>query len=58
MSSLRFPPPWSVEETAACFIVRDANIAKLRLTGEEPGGGRVALADCEAIFRAQETTSA
>ena len=19
----RFPPPWSVEETAACFIVRD-----------------------------------
>jgi hypothetical protein len=21
----RFPPPWSVEETAACFIVRDAN---------------------------------
>jgi hypothetical protein len=21
----RFPPPWSVEEQAACFIVRDAN---------------------------------
>ena len=21
----RFPPPWSVEETEACFIVRDAN---------------------------------
>jgi hypothetical protein len=21
----RFPPPWSVEETAPCFIVRDAN---------------------------------
>jgi hypothetical protein len=20
-----FPPPWSVEETDACFIVRDAN---------------------------------
>ena len=20
-----FPPPWSVEETNACFIVRDAN---------------------------------
>jgi hypothetical protein len=20
-----FPPPWSVEETAPCFIVRDAN---------------------------------
>ena len=23
--SRRFPPPWSVEETAPCFIVRDAN---------------------------------
>jgi hypothetical protein len=21
----RFPPPWSVEETDACFIVHDAN---------------------------------
>jgi hypothetical protein len=21
----RFPPPWPVEETVACFIVRDAN---------------------------------
>jgi hypothetical protein len=21
----RFPPPWSVEEQAACFVVRDAN---------------------------------
>jgi hypothetical protein len=21
----RFPPPWTVEETDACFIVRDAN---------------------------------
>jgi hypothetical protein len=25
MSSRRFPLPWSVEETNACFIVRDAN---------------------------------
>ena len=24
----RFPPPWSVEETAACFIVRDSGEAK------------------------------
>jgi hypothetical protein len=21
----RFPPPWTVEETASCFIVRDGN---------------------------------
>jgi hypothetical protein len=25
MSQRRFPPPWPVEETDACFIVRDAN---------------------------------
>ena len=25
MTPRRFPPPWAVEETNACFIVRDAN---------------------------------
>ena len=25
MPPFRFPPPWTVEETDACFIVRDAN---------------------------------
>jgi hypothetical protein len=25
MTGRRFPPPWSVEETDARFIVRDAN---------------------------------
>ena len=32
MTARRFPPPWSVEETDACFIVRDhdgRDIAKL-----------------------------
>ena len=24
-SPRRFPPPWSIEELAECFIVRDAN---------------------------------
>jgi hypothetical protein len=24
-SPRRFPPPWSVEESDACFVVRDAN---------------------------------
>jgi hypothetical protein len=23
MTARRFPPPWSIEETGACFIVRD-----------------------------------
>jgi hypothetical protein len=25
MPQRRFPPPWSIEELAECFIVRDAN---------------------------------
>ena len=35
----RFPPPWSVEETNACFIVRDANGQALAYVyfEEEPG---------------------
>jgi hypothetical protein len=24
-SPRRFPPPWSIEETDACYVVRDAN---------------------------------
>ena len=24
-STRRFPPPWSIEESAACFIVRDGD---------------------------------
>jgi len=36
---LGFPPPWSVEETAACFIVRDHGGQKLAYAycEEEPG---------------------
>ena len=35
----RFPPPWSVEETGACFIVRDATGQALAYVyfDEEPG---------------------
>ena len=29
MTARRFPPPWTVEETAPCFIVRDANAQAL-----------------------------
>ena len=25
METRRFPPPWSAEETEACYIVRDAD---------------------------------
>jgi hypothetical protein len=35
----RFPPPWSVEETDACFIVRDHNGQALAYVyyEQEPG---------------------
>jgi hypothetical protein len=38
-SARRFPPPWSVEETAPCFIVRDANGQALAFVycEDEPG---------------------
>jgi hypothetical protein len=25
MNARHFPPPWPIDETAACFIVRDGN---------------------------------
>jgi hypothetical protein len=31
IESLRFPPPWSVEELDACFVIRDHNGQKLAL---------------------------
>jgi hypothetical protein len=35
----RFPPPWTVEETAPCFIVRDNNGQALAFVycEDEPG---------------------
>jgi len=40
----RFPPRWSVEETQACFIVRDQGGQALAYVyyEEEPGRGSVA----------------
>jgi hypothetical protein len=37
----RFPPPWSVDETDACFIVRDANGQAVDYVycEDEPGRG-------------------
>jgi hypothetical protein len=40
----RFPPPWSVEETAPCFIVRDANGQALAFVYCEDEPGRRATA--------------
>jgi hypothetical protein len=44
MSQRRFPPPWSVEETAPCFIVRDANGQALAFVYCEDEPGRRAAA--------------
>jgi hypothetical protein len=40
----RFLPPWSVEETNACFIVRDANRQALAYVYYEEERGRRAAA--------------
>jgi hypothetical protein len=42
MNGHRFPPPWTVEELAACFVVRDHNGQQLAYVyfEEEPGDQR------------------
>jgi hypothetical protein len=40
VTARRFPPPWSVEENAACFIVRDANGQALAYVNFEEEQGR------------------
>jgi hypothetical protein len=40
----RFPPPWTVDETDACFIVRDANCQALAYVYFEDEPGRRAAA--------------
>jgi endonuclease YncB( thermonuclease family) len=39
MTPRRFPPPWSVEEQDACFVVRDQNGQQLAYVffEDEPG---------------------
>ena len=50
MTARRFPPPWSVEEQAACYVVRNCSGQKLSYVYyvEEPGttfGGQDAQED-------------
>jgi hypothetical protein len=40
MPSRRFPPPWSVEEMGACFVVRDHNGQQLAYVYFENEPGR------------------
>jgi hypothetical protein len=47
----RFPPPWSVEETDACYIVRDANGQALAYVYFEEEPGRLAAAHLSPATR-------
>jgi hypothetical protein len=54
ITSRRFPPPWTVEEIDACFIVRDANRQALAYVyfEEEPGRRSAAhLLTCDEARR-------
>ena len=44
MPERRFPPPWSVDETDACYIVRDHGGQALAYVYFEEGPGRQAAA--------------
>ena len=44
MPARRFPPPWTVEDTDACFIVRDHNGQALAYVYCEDEPGRPAAA--------------
>jgi hypothetical protein len=41
MPARRFPPPWSVEEQSACFVVRDRNGQQLAYVYFEDEPGRL-----------------
>jgi hypothetical protein len=43
--SHRFPPPWSVEEQPACFVVRDHNGQQLAYVYFEDEPGRRSAAN-------------
>jgi hypothetical protein len=40
MPDRKFPPPWTIEDNGACFIVRDANGQALAYSYYEEEAGR------------------
>jgi len=40
MTARRFPPPWSIEDNGACFIVKDSGGQKLAYVYYEEEAGR------------------
>jgi hypothetical protein len=69
MPARRFPPPWTVEETQPCFIVRDSNGQALAFVHfeNEPGrrstaklltrdeARRIAAGSCSGLSSRRET---
>jgi hypothetical protein len=53
MAERRFPPPWSVEEQPACFVVRDHNGQKLACVYFEDEPGRQSGSKREIIVFAR-----
>jgi hypothetical protein len=55
MPESRFPPPWSVEETDACYIVRDGNGHPLAYVyfEDQPGRRSAAKLHLGAVLRAK-----
>jgi hypothetical protein len=50
-SPRRFPPPWSIEEGSACFIVRDRDKQALAYVYYENEFGRRSSASCSRATR-------
>ncbi len=55
MPERRFPPPWTVEELEACFVVRDHNGQKLAYAYFKEEPGRRSTAKLQRVTRRGES---
>jgi hypothetical protein len=51
MPARRFPPPWSIEELEACFVVRDDGGQQLAYVYFEDEPGRRARLEVFELFK-------
>jgi hypothetical protein len=51
METRRFPPPWSIDELEACFVVKDGAGQKLAFVYFEEDPGRRSAVSCSAKMR-------
>jgi hypothetical protein len=50
LPSRRFPPPWSVDELEACFVVKDESGQKLAYVYFEHEAGRRAKDEARPVY--------